>query len=60
MKFSGLEQPSKSVLGSMVALNKNFGIGITEGAQLNKVFQNIGGFICRTITSSYWSNCTNG
>jgi hypothetical protein len=42
-EFSGLEQPSKEVLGSMVALNKNFGIGVQEGAQLNKVFQNIGG-----------------
>lgn len=42
-EFSGLEQPSKSVLGSMVALNKNFGIGVEQGAQLNKVFQNIGG-----------------
>lgn len=42
-EFSGLEQPSKAVLGSMVTLNKNFGIGVKEGAQLNKVFQNIGG-----------------
>ncbi len=42
-EFAGLEQPSKEVLGSMVSLNKNFGIGVEEGAQLNKVFQNIGG-----------------
>lgn len=42
-EFAGLEQPSKAVLGSMVSLNKNFGIGVEEGAQLNKVFQNIGG-----------------
>jgi hypothetical protein len=42
-EFSGLEQPSKEVLGSMVMLNKNFGIGVEQGAQLNKVFQNIGG-----------------
>ena len=42
-EFSGIEQPSKAVLGSMVALNKNFGIGVEQGAQLNKVFQNIGG-----------------
>ena len=42
-EFSGLEQPSKSVLSSMVALNKNFGISLSQGAELNKVFQNIGG-----------------
>ena len=42
-EFSGLEQPSQAVLGSMVALNKNFGIGVEQGAELNKVFQNIGG-----------------
>jgi hypothetical protein len=42
-EFSGIEQPTKAVLGSMVALNKNFGIGIGEASQLNKVFQNIGG-----------------
>ena len=41
--FGGLEQPSQAVLGSMVALNKNFGIGVEQGAELNKVFQNIGG-----------------
>jgi hypothetical protein len=27
----------------MVTLNKNFGIGVNEAAELNKVFQNIGG-----------------
>lgn len=37
------EQISKATLGSMVALNKNFGIGVQESAQLNKIFQNIGG-----------------
>jgi hypothetical protein len=42
-EFGGLEQPSKEVLGSMVTLNKNFGIGVEEGSKLNKVFQNIGG-----------------
>jgi len=42
-EFGGLEQPSREVLGSMVTLNKNFGIGVEQGAQLNKVFQNIGG-----------------
>lgn len=42
-EFGGLEQPSKAVLGSMVALNKNFGVGTAEAAKLNKVFQNIGG-----------------
>lgn len=41
--FGGLEQPSKEVLGSMVMLNKNFGISVEQGAELNKVFQNIGG-----------------
>ena len=42
-EFSALEQPSQAVLGSMVALNKNFGVGTKEASQLNKVFQNIGG-----------------
>jgi len=42
-EFDGIEQPSKAVLGSMVMLNKNFGIGTQEAAKLNKVFQNIGG-----------------
>lgn len=37
------EQISKATLGSMVTLNKNFGIGVSEAAELNKVFQNIGG-----------------
>ncbi len=37
------EQISKATLGSMVALNKNFGIGVQESAELNKIFQNIGG-----------------
>jgi hypothetical protein len=37
------EQISKATLGSMVTLNKNFGVGVNEAAQLNKVFQNIGG-----------------
>ena len=41
--FGGLEQPSREVLGSMVMLNKNFGIGVEQGAELNKVFQNMGG-----------------
>ena len=42
-EFDGLEQPSQAVLGSMVTLNKNFGIGTAEMAKMNKVFQNIGG-----------------
>jgi hypothetical protein len=41
-EFGGIEQPSKAVLGSMVMLNKNFGIGTAEASKLNKVFQNIG------------------
>lgn len=41
--FGGLEQPSKEVLGSMVMLNKNFGISVEQGAELNKTFQNLGG-----------------
>ena len=41
-EFSGIEQPSKEVLGSMVMLNKNFGIGTQEASKLNKVFQNLG------------------
>lgn len=42
-QFGGLEQPSREVLGSMVMLNKNFGVGVEQGAELNKVFQNMGG-----------------
>lgn len=42
-EFGGIEQPSRQVLGSMVALNKSFGISTKEASQLNKVFQNIGG-----------------
>ena len=42
-EFDGLEQPSAEVLSSMVALNKNFGIGTQEAAQLNKTFQTMGG-----------------
>ena len=42
-EFDGLEQPSQAVLGSMVMMNKNFGIGTAEATKLNKVFQNIGG-----------------
>lgn len=42
-EFDGLEQPSEAVLSSMVALNKNFGIGTQEAAQLNKIFQTMGG-----------------
>jgi hypothetical protein len=50
-EFSGLEQPSKQVLGSMIALNKNFGIGTKEASELNKIFQNIGGL---TATQSQY------
>lgn len=42
-EFDGLEQPSKAVLGSLVMMNKNFGVGTQEAIKLNKVFQNIGG-----------------
>ena len=42
-EFGGIEQPSRQVLGSIVALNKSFGISTKEASQLNKVFQNIGG-----------------
>jgi hypothetical protein len=42
-EFGGLEQPSESVLSSMVVLNKNFGISLENGAKLNKVFQNMTG-----------------
>ena len=41
--FDGLEQPAKSTLESMVVLNKNFGIGASEAAKVNKVMQNMGG-----------------
>jgi len=42
-EFGGIEKPARNVLGSMVMLNKNFGIGTAEASKLNKVFQNIGG-----------------
>ena len=42
-EFEGLEQPSRGVLESMVVLNKNFGISNSEGARLNKTFQNMAG-----------------
>jgi hypothetical protein len=42
-EFGGLEQPTQAILGSMVTLNKNFGVGTAEASKLNKVFQNIGG-----------------
>jgi len=42
-EFVGIEKPARNVLGSMVMLNKNFGIGTAEASKLNKVFQNIGG-----------------
>ena len=41
-EFDGITQPSEEVLTSMVTLNKNFGIGVEEGAKLNQVFQDIG------------------
>jgi len=42
-EFGNIEQASQEVLGSIVTLNKNFGVGVDEAVQLNKVFQNIGG-----------------
>ena len=42
-EFEGLEQPSRGVLESMVVLNNNFGISNSEGARLNKTFQNMAG-----------------
>lgn len=42
-EFSGIETASDEVLGSMITLNKNFGVGVDEATKLNKVFQNIGG-----------------
>ncbi len=42
-EFGGIEMASDEVLTSMMTLNKNFGIGVQEGAKLNKIFQNIGG-----------------
>ena len=42
-EFSGLETATDEVLTSMITLNKNFGVGVEEGAKLNKIFQNIGG-----------------
>jgi hypothetical protein len=42
-EFEGIERPSNEVLTSMVALNKNFGVGTQEAAALNKQFQNMSG-----------------
>jgi hypothetical protein len=42
-EFSNIEQASDEVLTSIVTLNKNYGVGVDEAIQLNKVFQNIGG-----------------
>jgi hypothetical protein len=42
-EFNNIEMASDEVLTSMVTLNKNFGVGVEEGAKLNKIFQNIGG-----------------
>jgi len=42
-EFDNIEQPSEAVLTNMVTLNKNFGIGVSESAKLNKVFQNMAG-----------------
>ena len=47
-EFDGLEQASDGVLTSMVALNKNFGIGIEEGAHLNKMFTSMGNMSANT------------
>ena len=43
-EFEGLEQPSTQVLESMSVLNENFGIGVSESAKLNKIFQNMAGW----------------
>ncbi len=42
-EFKGIEQPSQSVLKNLVVLNKNFGVGQSEAAKVNKVFQNMAG-----------------
>jgi hypothetical protein len=42
-EFDGIEMASDEVLTSMIVLNKNFGIGTQEAAQLNKTFQTMGG-----------------
>lgn len=42
-EFDGIELASEATLTSMITLNKNLGIGTTESAKLNKIFQNIGG-----------------
>ena len=42
-EFSNIERASDEVLTSIVTLNKNYGVGVDEAIQLNKVFQNIGG-----------------
>ena len=41
--FSGLAQPSKEILESSIALEKNFGVAAADSAKLNQMFQSIGG-----------------
>lgn len=55
-QFNGLQQPSKTVLSSMVALNKSFGIATKDAAEVNQIFQNIGGLTA--TQSQYLTNMT--
>lgn len=41
--FDGLKQPAKETLESLVVMNKNFGVSVSDAAELNKLFQNMGG-----------------
>tara|TARA_R100000008_G_scaffold86447_1_gene79586 strand:+ start:12992 stop:15094 length:2103 start_codon:yes stop_codon:yes gene_type:complete len=42
-EFEGIGKPSKEVLESTVALEKNFGVAAADGAKLNSIFQQLGG-----------------
>jgi phage-related protein len=53
-EFGGLEQPAKGTLESMVMLNKNFGVSLSDAASLNKLFQNMG-----SLTEAQAQSMTN-
>lgn len=42
-EFEGIGKPSREVLESTVALEKNFGIAAAEGVKVNSIFQQLGG-----------------
>ena len=50
-EFDGLEQASEGVLTSMVALNKNFGVSLSDTAKLNKMFTSMSDMSANTAQS---------